>query len=562
MKVERMILFFFTVFCMIVASKTEEDSSITFRIIHITDVYTLHNFASLKTLIDSKSRESGIDKAISLLSGDFLMPYLLSSLDGGKSMMRMINAIQIDFLTWGNHEKDLPHDQLMLREREYKGIWINTNMQSHESFANSSCQVDHEIIVIDRGNHIRKIGLLGILTNSESLYPPGSFNGAIIEDPWETMRTYNELLRKDVDLLLPICHLYETQDERTAREFDFPLIIGGHDHHAVDRIINGTHLLKPGSDSEFARIIDITWEKQGDGNMTITTELLTVKDFHPNADILQMAKESYEILRSLRETQFAFISENFRPLTSRGARANRISIATYLATIIRDALNVDAVLFKAGNIRGSRDYDDDEHFSMEMLQSELENVDVYVTQILGSVLEVGLHETWTQPNAGWLQYDKGISVDFLGRVTMVNHKPIVAERMYRIASFHDFFRKHDSPTIGSYYEKHPVIIRVRNDNVYSIVRRHLARIAWKELVGKLDSNADGQLEKSELSNIDINHNSQIDKEDILFALEHVLKFRIHHGYFGFAEEILLEGILQHAIAVPRLLDANYSFERK
>ena len=32
------------------------------------------------------------------------------------------------------------------------------------------------------------------------------------------------------DLIIPLCHLYEPQDERTAREFDFPVILSGHDH--------------------------------------------------------------------------------------------------------------------------------------------------------------------------------------------------------------------------------------------------------------------------------------------------------------------------------------------
>ncbi len=45
------------------------------------------------------------------------------------------------------------------------------------------------------------------------------------------------------DMVLPLCHLYEFQDERTCREFDFPIILSGHDHHRVDRVVNGTRLV-------------------------------------------------------------------------------------------------------------------------------------------------------------------------------------------------------------------------------------------------------------------------------------------------------------------------------
>ena len=40
------------------------------------------------------------DRVVSMLTGDFLAPYLLSSIDAGKGMMDAINATPIDYLTW------------------------------------------------------------------------------------------------------------------------------------------------------------------------------------------------------------------------------------------------------------------------------------------------------------------------------------------------------------------------------------------------------------------------------------------------------------------------------
>ena len=56
-------------------------------------------------------------------------------------MMSMLNQTPIDYLIWGNHEHDMPHADVMKREKEYKGVWINSNMQSHQSFKDSKCQV-------------------------------------------------------------------------------------------------------------------------------------------------------------------------------------------------------------------------------------------------------------------------------------------------------------------------------------------------------------------------------------------------------------------------------------
>ena len=60
-------------------------STARLRIIQVTDCYTLANFPSLKTLIQQKRAEVAEmgGMTISLLTGDFLAPYLLSSFDKG-----------------------------------------------------------------------------------------------------------------------------------------------------------------------------------------------------------------------------------------------------------------------------------------------------------------------------------------------------------------------------------------------------------------------------------------------------------------------------------------------
>ena len=68
-------------------------------VLQITDVYTLQHLASYKTLVeDTKQRNPGA-KVISMLTGDFLSPYLLSAIDQGKGMMNALNKIPLDYLT-------------------------------------------------------------------------------------------------------------------------------------------------------------------------------------------------------------------------------------------------------------------------------------------------------------------------------------------------------------------------------------------------------------------------------------------------------------------------------
>lgn len=89
-------------------------SAVTLRIVQITDVYKLDNFPSLRTLINDKRQQleelrGGQENArlISVLTGDFLAPYLLSALDQGRGMIRMLNECPIDLLTFGKYVRTL-----------------------------------------------------------------------------------------------------------------------------------------------------------------------------------------------------------------------------------------------------------------------------------------------------------------------------------------------------------------------------------------------------------------------------------------------------------------------
>lgn len=70
-------------------------------VLQITDVYTLENFASFKTLLEETRAKAEGAQVVCMLTGDFLSPYLLSSVDKGHGMMKALADIPMDYLTWG-----------------------------------------------------------------------------------------------------------------------------------------------------------------------------------------------------------------------------------------------------------------------------------------------------------------------------------------------------------------------------------------------------------------------------------------------------------------------------
>ena len=80
-----------------VGVKPPSPTAARLTVVQVTDVYTLENFPRLKTLLHDVRATN--PTTISMLTGDFLAPYLLSSIDKGHGMMRMINETPIDYLT-------------------------------------------------------------------------------------------------------------------------------------------------------------------------------------------------------------------------------------------------------------------------------------------------------------------------------------------------------------------------------------------------------------------------------------------------------------------------------
>jgi 2',3'-cyclic-nucleotide 2'-phosphodiesterase (5'-nucleotidase family) len=207
-------------------------------VLQITDVYTLENFASFKTLLMETRTQAKGAKVICVLTGDFLSPYLLSSIDRGAGMMRALCSIPMDYLTWGNHEADIDHRTVCRHVRKFHsfgGKWINSNMLDHEAM---EYQQEYDIVHVSApdGSQTRKIGLCAVVSNDTGLYShfkePGAFGGATITDPWEALAKYKNMLQCDLDcdFVLPLEHLYVPDDYKTCQMFDFPVVLSGHDH--------------------------------------------------------------------------------------------------------------------------------------------------------------------------------------------------------------------------------------------------------------------------------------------------------------------------------------------
>lgn len=97
------------------------DSECRLCILQVTDIYTLENLGSFQTLLEQTRVKAKGATVVSVVTGDFLSPYLLASVDRGFGMMRALARIPLDYITWGNHEADQPHKVQVTHVRNFPG---------------------------------------------------------------------------------------------------------------------------------------------------------------------------------------------------------------------------------------------------------------------------------------------------------------------------------------------------------------------------------------------------------------------------------------------------------
>lgn len=511
-------------------ARPSEPSEARLIVLQITDVYTLENFASFKTLLaDTRAKAKGAT-VICALTGDFLSPYLLSSVDRGAGMMRALSNIPMDYLTWGNHEADIDHRTVCKHVQQFSGVgkWINSNMLDH-----AAMQYQHEYDVVEIAasdeSHTRRVGLCAVLSDDPALYSqfkePGAFGGATVTDPWEALAKYKKILEdeQNCDFVLPLEHLYVPDDHKTCSLLDFPVVLSGHDHQyvtapfvsfslsllhspqcflnirnsRVDEVVDGTRLIKPGMNGVYATVLEISWKDASTSKPEIKARFVKCDRWEPDPTMQEMNERAYDVLAPMRNTELARVPPIFEPLSSSGSREQVCTMGKFICSLLKSSMNVsrrqrklevDAVLIMGGNLRGNADYPHGSFFSLEGLEAEVKADEVIaVVPMPGWLLAEGIQVTHAgDPIPGWMQYDEGIQEDYGQHPPVVTHvarEPIDMDRIYRVATKISDLANGQCPAWTEYFAKHPEALPPKGAyvNVHAELMGYFARNLWRKL---------------------------------------------------------------------------------
>lgn len=467
-------------------------------------------------------------------------------------MMKALADAGVDYLTFGNHEADIEHEIVCEHVRNFPGTFINSNMLDHEAM---DAQEEYEVIEVPSldGSQTRKVGLAAVLSDDPALYrhfQGNAFGGATITDPWEALTKYQRILEQDenCDLVIPLQHTYVPDDHRTCQEFDFPLVLSGHDHHVVDEVVCNTRLIKPGMNAIKAAVIEISWANADQSKPTIESKFVKCADFPADPKSEVMNERAYDALVPLQNTQLAPVPPYFQSLSSNNSRSSVCSMGQYICTLLRLALNVwrkgahrvDAVLLMGGNIRGNTDYEPDAFFSMEALEAEIKDDEVVaVLEMPGWLLAKAITETHSgDPIPGWMQYDNSIQEDTSGDVPVVTHVaggPLDEDRVYRVATKISDLTNGQSPSLTEYYLEHSELLPPQGAyvNIRTEILGFFARNLWRKLWAAISQSiedscslTDGCEPESLLEVLDSNGDGTVTVAEIQAAMSELLDFSV------------------------------------
>jgi len=212
------------------------------NLLQLNDIYeitpvesgTRGGLARVATLRQQLYQEN--PRTYTMLAGDALSPSALGTakINGiplaGQQMVAVMNALGLNYATFGNHEFDLPEELFYQRLQESRFRWVSSNVS--DSTGQPFKGVPREIIfnVKGHGGAVVRVGLIAVtLDSNQPKY-------VSYTDPIATAKQQVSKLKGKVDIIVALTHLSIEDDRKLAETVpEIDIILGGHEHENIQQ---------------------------------------------------------------------------------------------------------------------------------------------------------------------------------------------------------------------------------------------------------------------------------------------------------------------------------------
>jgi len=333
--------------------------TVTLRFVQTNDIDRMEEddgrggFAKLAAVANAQRGEDGTTFLVH--SGDTLSPSLLSGIDKGAHIIDILNQMDVDVMTPGNHEFDFTADTFRTRMREATFPIVTSNVREPDGSqpANTVDTLIEEVGGV-------KVGFYGLTTaETPEVSSPADITFA---DEIETARAKQaELKAAGADFVVAVIHSGFVEDMELARQGLADLILTGHDEHLLTFYNGRTAMTESESQANHVVVTTITLDKsEEDGRVSVSWtpafEIIDTIDVEADPNVAAVV-QSYQ--EKLDEELGIEIGTTETPLDSRRAsvRSQETAIGNLIADAMREAVGADVALTNGGGIRGDREYE-------------------------------------------------------------------------------------------------------------------------------------------------------------------------------------------------------------
>jgi 5''-nucleotidase/2'',3''-cyclic phosphodiesterase and related esterases len=390
------------------------------------------------------------------IAGDMLQGSLIDTEFRGISTIEIMNRLNPDVVSLGNHEIDYGLGHLLLLERCAKFPIVNANLFIKNPY--TRLFQAHEILYVDG----MKIMFIGIIT-SEILSPLKQdlvlSTLVDVEDAAkEVGKICNTYRTTDIDFTVLLTHIGFEEDKKLAALLDpnwgVDVIIGGHSHTILEKpeVVNDILVVQAGVGTNQIGRFDIVVDTDENNVSSYTWELIPIDSAHcPTDKEIEKAVSRYKNQIDAKYEQI--LCKFLRPLTHPD-RNQETELGNLMTDALKTCLKVDIMMLGSGSIRkesAGPDFTRRELLEMMPYDDKLYQLKVTGEQFKKMYAFMLRDEAFAGESTEFYQYSTGVEVEYdynKKQFTKFNFegKPIKESEIYTVglqdfhySNFKEFF---------------------------------------------------------------------------------------------------------------------------
>ncbi|EHA18312.1 hypothetical protein ASPNIDRAFT_128775, partial [Aspergillus niger ATCC 1015] len=339
------------------------------RLIHYNDVYHVEEgsaepvggvarFQSVVNYYRNDPSFSEQPNVLTFFSGDAYNPSLESTVTKGRHMVPFLNKAGTDVACVGNHDLDFGVAQFRHLRTQCRFPWLLANVLDLDLGKDVPIANCEKTLMLTSSNGI-KVGVIGLgereWLGTINALPPN----LVYKSAYKTaLELVPRLREQGAELIVAVTHQREPNDYKLAQKLPpgmIDIILGGHDHFYAHAVINGTHVLRSGTDFKQLSYIEAWRKEDGEGWDFSIVRRDIVRSIPEDPTTTAMVDRLTSSLAAKLEKPIGYttVALDGRFSTVRQKESN---LGNFACDLMRFYYGADCAIMAGGTIRGDQIY--------------------------------------------------------------------------------------------------------------------------------------------------------------------------------------------------------------